>query len=272
MSSENLAKINAARETDGKFGAQLHAVSDVAVANPERPEWLNGWPETLPVPELSFHVGDDNVITTSADIDGETFVEAWNPGDDVHSQESHAFELGFGSEEETAAAEEWIKAKHEQIAANLRAEMHDAVERARHRVMAKTTGQPVPVSDEELDAIIESNSRALNNAQEDMELAATARIARGILTDHPDAAAMVLYVAEVDDMGEVVTGVSARDANGQVLGEYDGSDNPKWTGDLANLSASNGRWDRYTPDKREDAEDWYTVDLKAASAWSPGTR
>lgn len=272
MSSENLAKINAARETDGKFGAQLHAVSDVAIANPERPEWLNGWPETLPVPELSFHVGDDNVITTSADIDGETFVEAWNPGDDVHSQESHAFDLGIGTEDEVEAAEEWIKTKHEQIAANLRAEMHDAVERARHRVMAKTTGQPVPVSDEELDAIITVNSVVLNQAQKDMELASTARLARGALEDHPTAESIVLAVAEVDAEGDVVNGFSVRDADGNELAEYDAHASTGWASHAASLPAGNAWWDRYTPKSYKDPEAAYTIDLKAASAWSPGTR
>lgn len=271
MSSENLANINAARQIDGKFGNQLHPEAVGVTIGADRPEWLNGWPETLPEPELSFHMGDDNVITTTASIGGEAFVEAWNPGDDVHSLESHAFDVETTSVAEAEAAEEWVKEKHEQIAADLRAEMHSAVERARYRIMAKATGKLAAVSTDELDDLIDGNGRAVNQVQKDLELASTARIARGILEDYPEAETMVLYVAEVDDMGEVVTGVSARDANGRVLDEYDESDNPQWTGNLANLSASNGWWDKYTPKSYEAAEDPYTIDLKAAAAWSPGT-
>lgn len=271
IAPEKAAKREDARHGDGTFGNQLHPEADVTIGTQERPEWLNGWPETLPEPELSFHMGDDNVITTTASIGGDAFVEAWNPGDDVHSLESHAFDVETTSVAEAEAAEEWVKEKHEQIAADLRAEMHSAVERARYRVMAKATGKPAAVSTDELDDIIEANGRAVIQAQKDMELAVTARIARGILEDHPDAASMVLYVTEVDNMGEVVTGVSARDAEGRVLDEYNESDDPQWTGRLGDLPANHGWWEAYIPVKCEEAEDYYTIDLKAAAAWSPGT-
>lgn len=262
--------MNAARENDGKFGTQQHGAPDgVSLTVHERPEWLNGWPESLPVPELSFHMGDDNVIITTASINGETFVEAWNPGDDVYSQESHAFDLGIGTEDETEAAEEWIRGRHEQIAADLRTEMHNAVERARHHVMAKVTGTVAPVSNDELQSVVNNCSVVLDQAQKDMELAATALVARGALEDHPTAASIVLDTDEVDDEGEVVTGFTVRDADGTLLADYDASETG-WAGYAASLSASNGWWTNYTPKTYQTEDDGYTIDLKAAAAWAPG--
>lgn len=270
MSSENLANINAARQADGKFGNQLHPEAIGVTIGADRPEWLDGWPATLPEPELSFHMGDDNVITTSASIGGETFVEAWNPGDDVHSLESHAFDLEDTSVEEAEAAEDWVKAKHEKIASDLRAEMLDAVERARYRVMAKATGIPAPVSTDELDGLIVSNGAAVNQAQKDLELASTARIARGILEDWPEAETMVIEAAEVDDQGEVITGIYAQDVNGEMLHEWGVNNLEPWSDCMANLSANNGWWGKYTPKHATVPDDYYTINLKDAAAWSPG--
>ena len=275
LSAANKAKQDAAREADGKFGTQLHGEpaggTDILGGAPERPEWLNGWPETLPVPELSFHVGEDNNITTIASVNGETFIEAWNPANNIHDEEYEAYVIDFEtSEGDLAAAASWLQAKHEDIASEMRAEMKAAAERIQHRVLAQATGTVAPVSDEDLEAIVDSSAATVNQARKDLEFAATARVARGALEDHPTAATIVLDVAEVDDAGEIITGFTVVDEDGAELAEYDVHAGSGWAGYAAELPASNGWWESYTPKVYESEDDAYTIDLKAASAWTPG--
>lgn len=266
--------MSAARENDGKFGNQIHGEPaggpNVLGGAPERPEWLEGWPETLPVPELGFHFDDGNNVTTTASVNGETFLEAWNPANDIHDEEYETNVMDFPvTDDEVAAAATWLLKKHDDIATEMRAEMRAAAERIQRRVLAKATGTAAPVSDEELEAIVGNNAAVMSQAEKDRELAATALIARGALEDHPTAASIVLDTAEVDDEGEIVTGFTVRDADGALLADYDASEGG-WAGYAANLPASNGWWGNYTPKTYQTEDDGYTIDLAAAAAWAPG--
>lgn len=267
--------MNSARENDGKFGNQAHGEpaggANILDGTPARPEWLNGWPESLPVPELSFHIGDDNNITTIAKVNGETFIEAWNPANDIHDEEYEAYVMDFEtSDEDLAAGAAWLQAKHQDIADKVRAEMGAAAERIRHSVLAKATGTAAPVSNDELEAIVRGNSVVMGQAEKDMELASTARIARGALEEYPTAVSIVLDTAEVDESGEIVTGFTVRDADGTELAEYDPHAATGWPSYAANLPASSGWWEEYTPTTYESPEDGYTINLKDAAAWAPG--
>ena len=267
----------------GQFAATAHAEPALNLT-PRRPE-LNGWPESLPEPEVTFHFGDDGVITTNVGINGETAFEVWNPGDDVHSVETTVFEMSELKDNDIAdAAESWAKAKHEQIADDLRAEMHAAVERSRARVLTAATGTAPQLSDDELGTLLGLNQTAAYNGKRDAELAATAVIARGVLKDHPEASHIGLRV-DAGDTSEFVSGAVVYNADHEAIGYYDGDaqyvtgpddEDESYRGagfveHLGGLTASpdDAWWTAYNlPVSQPD--DFFTIDLKQAAAWTPG--
>lgn len=275
---------NAARQPKGiPVGGQFAATSHAEPAlnlTPRRFE-LDGWPESLPEPEVSFHLGDDNVISTTVSIEGESVFEVFNPGDDVHSTET----TEFGSEwlENPAIAEaaaNWSRNKHDEIATALRAEMHDAVERSRARVLAKVTGTKPQLSDEELGKLVGLNQAAAYNGKRDAEFAAVAVIARGVLKDHPDASHIGLRI-DSGDGNEFVSGAVVYNAGHELIGSYDAfaehlaGDDEDYQGKgfvehLGSLPANpdDAWWTAYNlPVCQPD--DFYTIDLKKAAAWTP---
>jgi hypothetical protein len=262
----------------GQFAATSHAESAVTLA-PARPPELEGWPEHLPEPEVSFHFGEDNVITTNVEVDGETAFEVWNPGDDVHSTETSCFDMGW-AETDADAAEGWAKKKHQEMAATLRAEMYSAVERARGRVLAKATGSSPQLSDEKLGELVGLNQSAAYAARRDGELAATAFISRGVLKDHPDASHIGLRIDSADN-GEFVSGAVVYNAAHEKIGYYDADgmrleDSEDYEGapfseHLAGLTAQpeNAWWADYNM-PGIDPDDAFTIDVAKAAAWAPG--
>lgn len=266
--------------TGGQFAATTHAEPTLNLA-PRRSE-LDGWPESLPEPVVTVHLGDDNVITTTVSINGEPAFEVWNPGDDVHSTESTGFGGDETQDQEVAdAAEKWATDKHEQIAATLRAEMHTAVERSRARAIATATGASPAISDEDLGSLLAANNAAAYAGHRDGELAATALIARGVLKEQPDAHHIGLQIDSADN-GEYVSGAIAYHADGTVLAHYDadghhlndeGEDVPgaDFVELLSNLSPhpDTAWWNSYNEPIVED-DDMYTINLNQAAAWTPG--
>lgn len=272
IAPEKAAQREGARKNDGKFGTQVHGEPPVSLGGtPARPQWLNGWPESFPEPELSYEIGDNSSVSTFASINGDVVFEAWSPNDNITPVQTEGYtDIEFdGSDDPDAreAASEWVRKQHMAIAGQVRKEMKAAAQRIHHGVIAGITGTAAPVSNEELDAIILSNSAVLHQAGKDMELAATARLARGALEEHPTAAAIVLDTAEVDDSGEIVTGFVVVDADGTQLAQYDPHSTAGWASYAANLPAANGWWEIYTPKTHQSA---YTVGLAAAAAWAPG--
>lgn len=267
----------------GQFAATSHSEPALSLT-PRRPE-MNGWPETLPEPEVTFHLGDDNVITTNVAINGEPAFEVWNPGDDVHSVETSAFAMPELEDDDIAdAAEAWAKAKHEQIADDLRTEMYAAVERSRARVLTAATGNAPQLTDDELGNLVGLNQTAAYAGKRDAELAATAVIARGVLKDHPDASHIGLRV-DSGDTAEFVSGAVVYNADHEVLGSYDADaqyltgpddedDSYRGEGFVEHLGGltvdpESSWWSAYNlPVSAPD--DFFTVDLHKASTWTPG--
>lgn len=280
--TENASRQPKGIPAGGQFAANAHAETALNLTQ-RRPE-LNGWPESLPEPEVSFHMGDDGVITTNVGFNDETAFEVWNPGDDVHSiQTSPFFMKELQDDTVFDAAETWAKAKHEQIADALRAEMHAAVERSRARVLAEATGTAPQLTDEELGNLVGLNQTASYNSQRDAEFAATAVIARGVLKDHPDASHIGLRV-DSGDSAEFVSGAVVYNADHEVLGSYNADEqfltnadeDESYRGEgfvehLGGLPANpdTAWWTAYNlPVTAPD--DFFTIDLKKAAAWTPG--
>jgi len=265
----------------GQFAAQLKSDDVVSLGTPSRRPELEGWPESLPAPEVSFHMGDDNVIATSVNINGEPAFDVWNPGDDVHSIETTHFDHPeLADNEGFDAAETWARDKHELMSGELRAEMHAAVERSRARVLAAATGTAPHLTDDELGSLLGLNSTAAFTGQRDGELAATAVIARGVLKEHPDASHIGLRVDSADN-DEFVSGAIVYNADHEVLGSYNtdeqfltDEDDYKGAGFveyLGHLPAAPEKswWSTYNiPSTQPDFA--FTIDLRKASAWTPG--
>lgn len=281
--TENTARQPKGIPVGGQFAATEHAETTLSLT-PRRPE-VDGWPESLPEPEVSFHFGDDGVITTNVDINGETAFEVWNPGDDVHSVETTVFQMPELQDDDIAeAAETWAKNKHEQIADDLRSEMHAAVERSRARVLAKATGTAPQLSDDDLGTLVGLNQTAAYNGKRDAEFAATAVIARGVLKDHPDASHIGLQI-DAGDTSEFVSGAVVYNADHEVLGSYDADaqyltgpddEDESYRGEgfvehLGGLTASpdSAWWADYNM-PGIDPNDAFTIDLKKAAEWTPG--
>lgn len=69
-------------------------------------------------------------------------LEVWHDDDDVYDTAATVFESEWLEDEPVAeAAAQWARAKHSEIARELRVEMHAAVERSRARVLAKATSK-----------------------------------------------------------------------------------------------------------------------------------
>lgn len=275
IAPEKAAQREGARKNDGKFGTQVHGEPPVSLGGtPARPQWLNGWPESFPEPELSYEIGDNSSVSTFASINGDVVFEAWSPNDNITPVQTEGYaDIEFdGSDDPDAreAASGWVRKQHMAIAGQVRKEMKAAAQRIHHGVIAGITGTAAPVSTEELDAIILSNSAVLHQSEKNLELASTARLARGALEAHPAAVSIVLKVDEVDDEGEIVTGFTVQDADGTELAEYDAHAETGWARHAATLPVANSWWDQYTPKTYDHPDAQYTIDLDQAASWSPG--
>ncbi|MET4144180.1 hypothetical protein [Arthrobacter sp. UYCo732] len=275
--TDNTARQPKGVPVGGQFAATAHAEPALSLT-PRRPE-LNGWPESLPEPEVDYSVGENNVITTTVSIEGEPVFEVWNPADDVHDIENESFENEWLKDEDIhEAAQKWAHATHDTIAWPLRQEMTDAADRARARVLAAATGQAPQLSDEDLGKLVGLNQAAAYRARRDTELASVAVIARSILKDRPDAHHIGLQVDSADN-GEFVSGAIIYDADGNYissLSSYDSflEDDEKYAGEdnaslFSGLEAEPDRahWADLNIPIQED-DDRFTIDLQKAAAWT----
>ncbi|MBG0738999.1 hypothetical protein IV500_06120 [Paeniglutamicibacter antarcticus] len=276
--TENASRQPKGIPVGGQFAATEHAETAISLI-PRRPE-LEGWPESMPEPEVSFYVGDDNVLTTNVSVNGEPAFEVWNPGDDVHSTETSSFLLDGVDEETSGIAENWAKEKHQQIADAVRAEQHAAVERSRASILAAATGRAPQLSDDELGHLLGINQKAAYNSRRDGEYAATAIIARGVLKDHPEASHIELAIDSADN-GDYVSGATVYNEHHEAIGSY-GSDSDFLGDDGDNPGASiveyfssldsepeSAWWAEYNL-PHSTSDDRYTIDLRQAAAWTPG--
>ena len=232
---------------------------------------------------MAFHFGDDNVVSTTISINGESVLEVWNPGDDIHSTETTSF-VSDHTENEAIhdQAETWAKEKHNEIATAVRAETAAAIRRTRAGILAKATGKtPAPASDDDLAEAINDGFTVANSARRDAEYATAALLSRGILAEHPDAYAIGLVVSGADN-GEYVSGAVVYNEAREPIGFYDEEDTHTAEGDgrpnrpflqhLNNLTpiAENSNWAAFNVSPARHMDDQYTIDLKKAASWAPG--
>lgn len=278
IAPEKAAQREGARKNDGKFGNQVHQEPPVSLGGaPARPEWLDGWPESFPEPELSYEVGDRGNISTFASVNGDVVFEAWSPYANITPVQAEGYtDIEFdGSDDPDAreAARGWVRKQHVAITGQVRAEMLAAAERIRHTVMAKVTGTAAPVTDEELERIVEQNSDASFAARKNWELAATARIARGVKDEFPDAKTILLKVYGGDE-GSFISGFDVLDADGENLGFVEENDaDYEWAQHILALSTDSGGadWSHFIEDDPQEEEDWYKINLDKAASWTPGS-
>jgi hypothetical protein len=261
--------------TGGQFAPSAHREPDVNLSTMARRPELDGWPESLPEPELSFRVTDEGQIITSATAPSGDYIEVWEKNDGSDGYASHALgEWDGADDDDIEQAEEWLTGRHVGIVAAVRAEEKAAVERARARIMGQATGIAAPATDEELAAVIEHNGTAARQALRDVELASAGLAARKILAAHPTADTAEIQTDSWDN-GEFVSGAIVRDSGYNRLKEYfeddDNSDGAKEVvGLLKNLDAEphNSHW-AGAFSTGSYGENLYTIDLKKAAAWSP---
>lgn len=262
----------------GQFAASTHGEPDLSLTTVRRPE-MDGWPESMPEPELSFRVTDEGKIITTAEVPTGDFIEVWAKDDGSDGYDNHAFgEWDGADDDDIEQAEEWLTGRHIGIAGAVRAEEQAAVERARARIMGQATGLATPVTDDELAATIEYNAAAARQGLRDMELASAGLAARKILAAHPEAVHAEIRTDSWDN-GEFVAGAIVRDAGGVRLAEYfedsddaeaDAEAHKEVVGLLKNLDSepANSHW-AGAFSTGSYGEDLYTIDLKQAAAWTP---
>jgi hypothetical protein len=128
------------RKSDGKYTFTTRPEADVSLGAPKRRPELEGWPESLPEPEVTIDVGEGGTITTNVDVAGSPAFEVWNPADDIHSTRTEMFDNPAVPEDVLDAAEAWAMEKHNEMADALRAEQRAAVDRSMAGVIEKATG------------------------------------------------------------------------------------------------------------------------------------
>lgn len=275
--TENTARQPKGIPVGGQFAPTAHAEPALNLT-PRRPE-LDGWPEALPEPEVSFNIDDAGVVTTTVNIEGKPAFEVWNPRDDVHDIENESFENEW-LEDETVhqAAQEWAHKKHDEIAWPIRREMRAAAARVRAQVLGAATGVRPAATDEQLVELVELNAATARQASKDIELASAALAARKILAAHPTAAVGDIRVDSWDN-GDFISGIVVRDEDGTVLREYGEAHQDEVGAEvnsevynlLKNLdsNASESHWAGAFA-TGSYGEELYTIDLREAAAWTPG--
>lgn len=272
-------RVDAGVPTGGQFATKIKSDNVPSLGAPVRRAELEGWPESLPEPEVNFTLGDDGGIATTVSIEGECIIEAWHDDDDVHDTDSTVFESTWLEDQDTVeAAEQWARGRHSEIARELRTEMQAVAERARARVLAKATGKRNEVTTAELNDFRDKSLLAANQANEDLELSSVALSARAILEDHPTAAFADLQTGSWDN-GDFVCGAIIRDSEGNQLYEYvetdgatDQQENDNYVVDTLRTLDANAEQSHWAGafSAGSYGDELYTIDVRKAAAWAPG--
>ena len=259
----------------GQFAPSAHGEPGVSLTVPGRRPELEGWPESLPEPELNFHVNDEGQITTTAIVPSGDSIEVWSKDDGSDGHDGHALgEWDGADDDDIGQAQNWLTGRHIGITEQIRTEEKAAVERARARILGRATGIAAPAMDEELAATVEHNATAARQAFRDVELASAGLAARKILAHHPDAAFAEIKKDSWDN-GVFVAGAVVKDTGSSALHEYfededDSEAGKEVIGFLNNLDPEphNSHWaGEFSTGSY--GEDIYTIDLHKAAAWTP---
>jgi hypothetical protein len=271
--------------TGGQYAATIKSDNVPSLGTAARRPELEGWPESLPEPEIEVHLGEGGTISTTVKVNGEEVFDIWNPADDIHGTESDDFETDAIPDDVYDDAKAWAFTKHNEMADAIREEQRAAFERSRASVLAQVTGVPVPLSDEDLENLSDSSFATYNAVQRDGELASTALIARGVLKDYPEAAYIGLQISGADN-GDYISGLAVYNADKVALGSYDEGDlyldeidedepaKPRGEAFLRHLqnlepNPLSSHWQQYSPMTHDDFDE-YAIDIRKAAAWSPG--
>lgn len=273
--------------TGGQYAATIKSDNVPSLGTATRRPELEGWPETLPEPVVTFSVGEDGQIVTTATVPSGDEINVWDKNNGSDGYDGDALGSWDGvDDDEMERAEEWLIGRHQIITSAVRAEQTAAVDRTRAAILAKATGATIPQSDEDLEKIAEASFVTYNAVQRDGELASTALIARGVLKDYPEAAYVGLRIEGADN-GDYVAGLVVYNEDKVALGSYDESAlypdefsdevesgeprGEEFLRHMQNLEATplRSHWQQYSPMTYDDFDE-YAIDLKKAAAWTPG--
>lgn len=265
----------------GQFAPTAHNESTVTLGIAERRPELDGWPESLPEPELNLVIADDCTISTTLNVEGHGTITIFtdNPSTGRCDYEQFVGEFDDVDEDTMEQVVAWASERHLDMEADALTEMKTAAEAARARIAAAATGKPARLSDDELADLMGNTGDQLAKARTAYELAGMALLSREILKRHPDAATARLTVA-VADNGEFVDGAVIADGEGNHLATYGedlNEDEDAVTDLLLTLDADpgNAAWGAYTLsakgfDVASYEEDRHTLNLAEAADWAPG--
>lgn len=125
-----------------------------AVSNETHPETdpnpIEGWPIALPEPRINFRIDDEGGITTVVTTGDKRTMRIWTDNESSGRCDYDTYEDEWaGTDSETIEAVfEWAAPKHRALAAGVLAEMKDAADRARTRLIREATGLGCAVDDE----------------------------------------------------------------------------------------------------------------------------
>lgn len=264
-------RVDAGVPTGGQFATKIKSDDVPTLGAPTRRPELEGWPESLPEPELEVQIGEGGTISTIVKVNGERAFDVWNPADNVWDTESDDFAHGDITDEVYVDAKAWAYKKHNEIADAVREEQRAAFVRSRTSILAKATGTRMTATDEELAAVIEESGSVAHEALRTTELASAALAARKIVEAHPDAAFAEIKTDSWEN-GTFVSGAFIKNAGGTEIHEYaEGDAEPpsdEIVGLLKNLDAEphNSHWaGEFSTGSYGD--ELYTIDLRKAAAW-----
>lgn len=274
------------RAASGQWTEKTQTPSPVTLGGAARRPELDGWPESLPEPEVTVSFSNGSGVTTSVSINGEPVFEVRNPADDIEDTENDSFVSDYTSDESVhEAAEAWARNKHNEIADAVRAEAAAAFKRSQAGILAKATGQtPEPATDEQLLEAIEEGYTVANAARRDAEYATASIISRGVLAEYPEAHSISLSTSHADN-GEYVSGAVVYNEAREQIGHYGddevypakGEERPgrEFLSRLNDLEPvpENSSWAAFNVRPEAgfyDLEDAYTIDVRRAAAWAPG--
>lgn len=276
--TENITRQPKGVPSGGQFAATSHTESSVSLTPGRTPE-MEGWPEALYPPNVSFMVSDDGqIITETTDVSGD-FIQVWEKNDGSGGYDGHAVGMWEGaSDEDIEQAQNWLIERHKVISAAAREEVKSVIERSRPRILAKATGMRAEATTAELSAFRARSLEAANQADEDLELSSVALSARAVLEQHPTAATAHLQGGSWDN-GEFICGAIIHDTEGNRLYEYVETDGATDEEERDNYVVDTLRSLNANPEQSHWAaafstgsygDELYTIDLRTAAAWTPG--
>lgn len=266
----------------GQFAPAAHLEPTVTLGAEGRRAELDGWPVSMPEPELTIEVADDCTVTTVLNVEGRGTLRVFTDNPSTGRCDYELFEGEFDGVDEDTIDDmvAWTSARHLDMESDIREEMNSAAALARGRIAARATGKSVPATDDELNDLMLNAGHVIAEARKTNELATMAMFSREILRRHPEAASVELENAGYEE-NDYLSEAHIRDAEGSVIASYgeDFDEDKEAVTDLLrslNPNCEDAFWSEYTlraegfnSDTFE--EDGRTLNLKRAADWAPSS-